>query len=351
MLLIISAVIKKIIKIMNKTFTINLNGKVYHISEDGYDILRNYLDELKQHFEGEEGSEEIMEDIESRIGELFTERMRFGMEVVGISDVEDIIKIMGHPDEIDESSEGIDIDKSIVIEKKESNTGETKDEPQQKTPKRLFRDPNDRIIGGVCSGLAAYLNIETWILRILFIIAFFFSFGTAILVYVILWLVIPEAKSVSQKLEMRGESPNVENIKNAVNDSEMTAQPKKSVLGEILGFIFKIFALFVGGCLGIMVLFLLCFMGVMSLPLWMFNSGDFELFDMMAPMQTHYFEFVGNPIPMFISCIVAFILPIYMLVHVILVKTGKAMPLSKVANWSILGIWIVSVVIILTQLL
>ncbi|MDO5571498.1 MAG: PspC domain-containing protein [Bacteroidales bacterium] len=339
---------------MNKTFTINLNGKVYHISEDGYEILRNYLDELKNHFEGEEGSEEIMEDIESRIGELFTERMRFGMEVVGVADVEDIISVMGHPDQIDEPSESIETDKNNIdsdSSKDDSAFDEQKNVTTKKSHKRLFRDPNDKIIGGVCSGLGLYLNIEPWILRVLFILGFFFLIGTTILIYVILWIVVPEAKTVSQKLEMRGESPNVENIKNAVNDSEITAQPKKSVLGEILGFIFKIFALFVGGCLGVTILMILFFMGIMIFPITMFHNSNSEIFDMITPMQTHYFEFVGNPLPIFIAGIVAFLLPLYMLVHVILVRTGKAVPLSKTANWSILGIWIVAIAVILSQLI
>lgn len=341
---------------MNKTFTINLNGRVYHINDDAYEALNGYLDNLKRHFAREEGAQEILEDIEARIGELFTERMRYGMQVVRLSDVEDVIAIMGHPEEIEEPTESTTTPEEENTEAKPESAAEAvsdSEEPSRKA-KRLFRDPDDKVIAGVCSGLGAYFNAEPWIFRALFILTFLFGFGAPILIYVVLWIVIPEADTVARKLQMRGEAPNVENIRNAINEGEIgtTTAPKRShVLSEILGFIVKFFAVIAGSCLGLVALMVLFFTGIFTLPFFFGPMSDWPFrWDWMMPMGTHYIEIVGNPLPMFVACLIAIVLPVYSLVHLVLVRTKNTMPLSKTAKWSLLAFWLVSVAVILVEL-
>lgn len=370
---------------MNKTFTINLNGRVYNIDDDAYEVLSAYLGNLKAHFAGEEGAQEIMEDIEARIGELFTERMRYGMQVIRQADVEDVVAIMGHPEEIEEPSlEAIPASDERETDSSESRnasgatsgnaagassgstSGSTSGESfgtrteesganrtaPEKERKHLFRDPDERVIAGVCSGLGMYLNVEPWIIRALFVVACLFGFGAPVLIYVLMWIIVPEAKTVAQKLQMRGESPTVENIRTAINEGELTASTapqRRSALGEALGFIVKFFAVIAGSCLGLVALLILLMVGMTSLPFF-FSSFNLPFVPGMMPFGNYSIAIQGNPIPMFVACLVAIVLPIYKLIQVIMVRTKHAQPISKGANWTLLIIWLISVVVILTEL-
>lgn len=128
---------------MKKTLTVNLGGTVYHIDEDAYHLLDNYLSNLRIHFRREEGAEEIVHDMELRISELFADRLNEGKQVITIEDVEEIIVRMGKPEELSGEESG--------------DTSGT--EKQKRTaPRRLFRDPDNKVLGGVASGLAAYMG-------------------------------------------------------------------------------------------------------------------------------------------------------------------------------------------------
>ena len=334
---------------MNKTFTINLNGRVYHINDDAYDVLNGYLATLKRQFEGEEGAQEIMDDIEARIGELFTERTRYGMQVVTMQDVEDVIGIMGHPEEIAESdSTGEAQAEAGGANAGESAQGNSATGESKKTPKRLFRDPDDKIIAGLCSGLGAYFHTEPWLFRALFIIAFLAGFGTPILLYVVLWIIIPEATSVSQRLQMRGEQANVETIRQAINDGEVAAPKSTNALGEVAGFFFKFVTVIFGGCLGLGLILALLLAGLVFLMPYLANTSMTMLnFGFGNPIVTHNIEFVSNPIPILIALLVAVILPIYVLAHYILHRTKHIAPLSHTSLWALLAIWAVAVASIL----
>ncbi len=184
---------------MNKTFTINLSGLIFHIDEDAYARLQDYIQKLKQHFANQAGSDEIITDIESRMAELLQERLGDRKQVVSMSDVEHIITQLGQPFEME--------------------TEQTDDSGQQKSysyrRKRLFRDPDNRKIAGVSSGIAAYLSIDAIWIRLLFILSLFAS-GAGLLVYIVLWIVLPEANSTAEKLEMKGEAVNISNMEKAM---------------------------------------------------------------------------------------------------------------------------------------
>ena len=133
---------------MKKTLTVNLGGTVYHIDEDAYILLDNYLNNLRYHFRKDEGAEEIVRDIESRIAELFDEALRGGLQVITIKEVEEVIARMGKPEELNGEEEG----------NPSASNSKTFDSESTETSRRLFRNPDDRILGGVVSGIAAYFG-------------------------------------------------------------------------------------------------------------------------------------------------------------------------------------------------
>lgn len=191
---------------MKKTHTVNISGIIFHIDEDAYEKLNAYLGRVKRHFEGSEGKDEIINDIESRIAEMFKERTSDRKEVVTIEDVNEVVKVMGEPKQFDD-------------EEKDRETSEEKGAGsfyESTRPKRLYRDPDHRVLGGVCAGIGAYFNIDPVWIRVLFIILLFTGFG--ILFYLLLWIVIPVAKTTAEKLEMKGERVNISNIEKSINE-------------------------------------------------------------------------------------------------------------------------------------
>jgi len=196
---------------MKTTITINLGGIVFNIDDDAYKILHNYLLAIEKQFLDEEERKEVMADIEYRLSELFTEILGQKRNVIMNEDVSKVISIMGEPDDFVEepvNNESAN-NQSRSYERKSTYS---------KTTRRLYRDPDNRILGGVCSGIGAYLNIDPIIVRIIFILLAIPGMGSGIVIYLILWIVIPEALTATQKLEMRGEPINIENIKKAVRD-------------------------------------------------------------------------------------------------------------------------------------
>ncbi|HEX5112826.1 MAG TPA: PspC domain-containing protein [Saprospiraceae bacterium] len=193
---------------MNKTININLGGYAFVIDEDAYETAHHYLTTLTRHFGGSEGAIEIMQDIESRMGELIN-RNKGTRTIVSKLDVVDAIAILGTPEELK------DIDFAEPVMKEKTRTSETF---QLKTGKRLFRDPDDKYIGGVCSGLAAYFGIQdvVWV-RIAFVLLTML-FGSSAIIYLVLWAIVPAAKTISDRLEMMGEPTNVNNIAKMVKE-------------------------------------------------------------------------------------------------------------------------------------
>ena len=191
---------------MKKTVSINLNGLVFYIDEDAYQRLRTYLDKIEKWFSGKEGAKEIISDIENRIAELFEERVKPGIGVVTKALVEEVVEIMGEPEEFEDVSE----------EKSESTSSSPGTD--YVPPKKLYRDIEDRVFGGVCSGIAAYFNIDTVLVRVIFGILPFVSVGVIIPVYIVLWIAMPPAVTTAQRLQMKGEPINISNIEKTIKD-------------------------------------------------------------------------------------------------------------------------------------
>jgi len=187
---------------MKKTVNTNINGISFIIDEDAYKKLDNYLTSIKKHFKNKKGGDEIVSDIEARIAELFQQMLNSKKQVLNIEDVSKVTEQMGQPSDFE-------------VEPEEENY----DAETSGFNKRLYRDLNDRMIGGVCSGLAAYFHIDTVWIRLLFVIVVIS--GLSPLAYIILWIIIPAARTVSERLEMRGDPVNIDNIEKSIR-KEMT---------------------------------------------------------------------------------------------------------------------------------
>jgi len=184
---------------MNKTVNINLAGIFFHIDEDAYLKLQRYLEAIKRSFTDSQGRSEIISDIEARIAELFSERVKHDKQVIGNKEVDEVITIMGQP-------EDYLVDDEIFEDEPRKQTSSSSDS------KKLFRDTDNSYIGGVASGLGHYLGIDAVWVRLLWIIFAFGSGGTFILIYILFWVLVPEAKTTSEKLTMTGEPVNISNI-------------------------------------------------------------------------------------------------------------------------------------------
>ena len=368
---------------MKQVININFHGRVVPIEVTAFEILKNYTESLSRHFAAEDGKDEIINDIENRIGELFQERLKEGATCITETDVLAIIKNMGRPEEFDEEQT------AYTTKGEPASTGSsTSNEAFANTmrPKRLYRDENHKVIGGVCSGLANYFGIDVvvvrvifvilafagglsivpyiilwvavpssatteigslrkklyrdpddklvagicagiaqyfginvWIPRVLFLLPFigfaindndfdFFKFGFSpgsLIIYIILWLVIPEATTTAEKLEMKGEKVDMNSIKNSVmeemkgvqeraqrlgKEARLTAEQRGKAfgseingvakrgsrsLGDIIIFLFKLFAYFIIGCFAIAFIIGLFAFGIAAIGL--FPMKDFVL--------------------------------------------------------------------------
>jgi phage shock protein PspC (stress-responsive transcriptional regulator) len=194
---------------MNKTIDISLAGLLFHLEETAYYKLKNYLEHVRNSLHGGEDIDEIMNEVEARIAELLMQKQQNPNEVVNEKQIDEIIEIIGKPEDFEEE--------------------ETEHASSTKIKKRLFRDPDHAMIGGVAAGFAHYLGIDITLMRILFLILLFVTQGSFLLIYIILWIIIPKAKTVSDKLKMKGEEVSLDNIVENVNNEHQTGQ---SPLGE-----------------------------------------------------------------------------------------------------------------------
>lgn len=200
---------------MKEITRIHLAKTPYDIELDAKEVLQKYLSEIKQMM----GSEDTMYEIEARMVELLGERGVQSNGIITMSDVEDLRSKMGLPKEFSDSESTEDSQADLI--------------PSNSPAKRLMRDTDNAIFGGVCAGIAAYWGINPLWVRLLFIISPFITFGTALLVYIIIWISLPEAKTAAEKLQMRGEPVTLDSLKKAANNSESKYRAKDT-LAKIL---------------------------------------------------------------------------------------------------------------------
>ncbi len=171
---------------MKKAIQINLAGAIFHIDDNAYELLREYLNSVERKFSRDPGGAEIIQDLENRMSELFTEKLKPHREVISLQDVREVLEVLGAPSDMGADSH---------------YRGEYRSDRRYR---RMYRDAEDKPVGGVCSGLAYYFNIDPLLLRILFVIGLFVGFG--FLLYLVLWIALPLAQTPEQQAEMRAGS-------------------------------------------------------------------------------------------------------------------------------------------------
>ena len=341
---------------MNKTVNINLAGTFFHIDENAYQKLQRYLEAIKRSFTDSQGRNEIIADIETRIAELFNERVENDKQVVSIKEVDEVITIMGQP-------EDYIVDEEIF-----------EDEPKQSykssrtdTTRKLYRDTENAYIGGVSSGLSHYFGIEPLWIRLIWVLLFFGA-GTGILVYILLWILMPAAETTSEKLAMSGKPVNITNIEEKVKEgfsnvkesldgvadrisnadydgvSNKVKHKSRSffdALGNVIMFFFKIFAKFIG-----IILIIVGATTLISLIVSLLSVGVVDIFNFDGIDMAHTFYSSNLPIWV-VSLLVLFAVGIpfffiFILGLKILVDNLKS--LGKTANFTLFGLWLASIV-------
>lgn len=342
---------------MKKTLTINLGGIVFHIDEDAYQLLDKYLSNLRIHFKEEEGSDEIMNDFEMRISELFNERIRLGYEVITLEEVENVIKRMGRPEELfdTETDEEGNSNKS-----KNANEGQEK----QRVRRRLFRNPDDRMLGGVAGGLAALLGWDPSVVRILFFLSPFLTQGFSIVIYIFLWIILPEAKTAAEKLQMHGESVTVENIgKTVTNGFDKTSEKEldkqsqlkqRTLFQKILdGFVWsvalllKVLFILLAIVLFPPLLILLFVLFILVITL-LFGGGFGLLYSLLPNIHWGTFAFFPNEgllAAAGICSILIIAIPLVAIIYLILNQLFKYKPVPNGVKWTFFILWIIALVV------
>jgi len=296
---------------MKKNISINISGIIFHIEEDGYDILRKYLDSINAYFSSYEDNSEILSDIESRIAEIFLSKLNEGKQVITRDDVNSLKSTMGSVSDFKaaEEQEGVSVDNTGSS--KDEYTGEStrktaskklyrdqkrkilggicaglghyfnidpvwprlllallvlgsyggiilayiilwivlpaSEELEESDVKKMFRDPEKKVIGGVASGVAAFFGSDITIIRVLFVI-FTIVGGIGLLIYVILWIALPEAKTITEKMQMQGEPVTISNIESTVKKSlNEKESEEESLAARIILFPFRLIALLING--------------------------------------------------------------------------------------------------------
>ena len=333
---------------MNKTVNINLANTLFHIDDDAYNKLRRYLESIKRSFSGTKGSDEIIADIEARIAELFLEKMENERQVITNKEVDQVIDVMGQP-------EDYMVDEDIF-----------EDEPKKSyaqpvtRAKKLYRDIDHKYIGGVCAGLEHYLGIDALWVRLIFILLAVFTSGFGLIAYILLWILVPEAATTSQKLDMRGEPVNISNIERKVKegfddvadkvknvDYEKVGNKVKSgsktffdTIGDIILFLFKVFGKFIG--------ILLIIIGASTLVGLFFGLFTVGMFDAVNVPGVDFYEIVNTSgAPVWLVSILLFFavgIPFFFVLYLglkILVNNLKS--IGNIAKFALLGLWLISV--------
>ena len=286
---------------MKKTFTISLGHSVFNVEEDAYDILKMYLDSIKNYFQKMENDSEIISDFELRIAENFSSKLSSGKQYINLSDVKEVIQIMGSLDDFQEIYDDDDQTEDVKEEKKENNKlyrdssnriiagvcsgiaeyfkidpiivrilffiavplnlivyiifwiGIPSKDFDPDLRKILYRDKENGVIGGVAKGLSNYLKIDANIIRVVFVISLFFG-GAGLLFYLLLWFFTKEAKTIGEKMNMSGFNVNLSNIEDFIKKKTKNLNNSENTLTKIFLFPFRLIAPLINAFLKIGVL-------------------------------------------------------------------------------------------------
>lgn len=348
---------------MNKTVNINLAGIFFHIDEDAYSKLQRYLEAIKRSFTDSQGRSEIIADIEARISELFNERMQNDKQVIRIKEVDEVISIMGQPEDYLVDDEIFEDEPQTSYSKKATSS------------RKFFRDTDNSYIGGVSSGLAHYFGIDAIWIRLAWILLIFGA-GTGILLYILLWVLVPEAKTTAEKIMMTGDPVNISNIEKKIKDgfdsvtetvgdvaknvSDSVSNAAKNIdvkkgansiksssrtffdtLGDIIMFFFKVFAKFIG-----VLLIIVGAAALIGLIVGLFSVG---VADIIHIPGLDFIEIANaGETPIWLVSLFAFFavgIPFFFLFYLglkILINNLKS--IGNIAKFSLLGLWLISII-------
>jgi len=313
---------------MNKTIIINIHGIVFHIEEDAYEVLKTYMTAVKRHFAYSPDSEEIVTDIENRLAEMFSERLNQDhKQVIILGDVLFVTEKMG-----DVNDFNIDDDQPV-----------RPTDSILKAEKKLFRDTDDRVISGVSAGIGHYFGIEPKWIRLIAIITLFMGIG--IPVYIVLWLVIPKAVTRTDKMAMKGEPINIQNLKKNFDDeidslktglknAHSEAKPVINQLGKFIGKAAMIIIKVIGSLIifsGVMTLFALLIGLIVFLGYWNSNELNAFPFNMVNP---------ENKSILALSAFVLIFIPLAALVVFAIKVIFSRVEISKTVYFGMLIIWL-----------
>lgn len=301
---------------MNKTLTVNIGGIVFHIEEHAYDALKNYLESIKVHFTTADGGDEIMQDIEARIAEMLQERITDSKQVIVEEDINAIETAMGKPEQFEDET---------VEDKQKSNS--KRNEDFTATPftgkRRLYRDTDDRVLGGVCSGIGHRIGLDPIWVRLIFF-ALIWGGGVSIWVYILLLIILPKAETNAQKLEMRGEEVNLSNLaKEAQYEAPINYGAKNTVtrlfdnIGQVIIAILKAFVYFFGAIFSIVGIVILIALFLLLLSAIGFSGLVFP---------SHLFDLFISPTQQILSVIAVMLvigIPVFLIVYKIIKKIFK----------------------------
>jgi len=319
---------------MKKTLTVNLNNIVFHIDDDAYEMLQTYLHEIADHFQSEDEKKEIMNDIEARIAELFSEKLQKNKNVVNVTDVQEVIEIMGKPSQYADEDE-------------EQPKAAPKTEKKSKNSRRFYRDPENAVLGGIAGGLSAYFNLDVTLIRIILVVLVFLGVGFIVPIYIVVWFVAPEAVTASQRLEMQGEDVTVESIKTELNNAKSYVESDKFKqsatrvgvrMGEILSWFFKIVFGLIGAVLGIVGVVL---MGALLVFLFFIIFEPTFIHGFAPDLFSNWSIITPDKMVMLIISLILVIgCPIFMLVYwAIRIVSGRR-DHSRTASWVVLILWL-----------
>ncbi|MEZ4838786.1 PspC domain-containing protein [Flavobacterium sp.] len=336
---------------MNKTVNINLGGLFFHIDEDAFQKLNRYFDAIKRSLSNSSGQDEIMKDIEMRISEIFTENKEADKHVINLKDVDAMIAVMGQPEDYRIEEEG--------------ETTQSNFNTNSKSSKKLYRDIDKNILGGVSAGLGHYFGIDALWIRLALVLIVIAGVGFPIFLYILLWILIPKAQTTTEKLQMTGEPVNLSNIEKKVreefasltdkvenadyekmgNSAKSGAEKVGSAIGEVFMTIFNIFAKFIGA---IILMFSIFVLGAVIIGGFTFGSTTFV--DM--PWQSYYDAVIVSEFPIWLVVILSILaigIPFFFLLILglkLLITNMKS--IGNVAKYTLLALWLIAIAILIS---
>jgi len=335
---------------MNKTVNINLANVLFHIDENAYNKMRRYLESVKRSFANTPGSDEIIADIEARIAELFYEKLENERQVITEKEVDAVIAIMGQP-------EDYMVDEDIFDDEPKSS----KSSYSTQRAKKFYRDTEQKYVAGVSSGLGHYFNIDPLWVRLLWIVLTIGTTGGFILIYGLLWILIPEAATTSQKLDMRGEDVNISNIERKVKEgfddvadkvknadySKVKSSGKTffDTVGDVIMFFFKVIGKFIG-----IILIITGAAAIIGMFIGMLTMGTLDWIHL--PGLDGFLDNI-TATPVWLLSLLTFFavgIPFFFLLYLglkILVNNLKS--IGNIAKFSLLGLWLISIIALIVM--